>query len=239
MTLDNIVADYYSLSTRLTATSGYLVYKSMKKIIISLALVGMLVGFAPAVKAEITPQMIQSAQQSPELKAQLIQLIVQMIAVLQEQLKVIIAQEAALAQQNTTLNQIVQNTQQIVQNTAPVSNVGSATPAVLNPAPVAVNPVVAPIPSPTCAVLAESLQPDRHDVAVPIKISWTSTDAVSGVIEGDFHGSNSVKYQLIQNTADNVSAGYNSVHSGMAGVDVRGTFTGNGGTTHCYYSMPQ
>lgn len=87
----------------------------MKKLILSLILASILIGFAPAVKAVDLPPISQMTQSE---KNQWIQLLTKMIMLLQEQLKVMVAQEAALAQQNA-LNQIAQNTQPIVQNTAP------------------------------------------------------------------------------------------------------------------------
>lgn len=116
----------------------------MKKLILSLVLLGVAFSFTPVfVKAEIT----QSAQQSPELKTQLIQLIIQMIAQLQQQINDILAQQAL---QQTALNNIQSNTQQIAQNTAPAPVIIPAPTPMPTPTPV-VEPIVkiAPTEAPT------------------------------------------------------------------------------------------
>lgn len=85
----------------------------MKKLILSLVLVGMLIGFSPAVKAVDLPPISQLTQSE---KTQWIQLLVQMISLLQEQLKVMVAQEVAL-------NKIVENTApKVVENSITASS---------------------------------------------------------------------------------------------------------------------
>ena len=104
----------------------------MKKLLIGLAMVGVLVGFSPTVKA----MEVQPSQQ--ELTQQLIVLLTNMIAELQRQINEILAREALQSIQPTQPPQIVQN-DPIPSGTAPIV----VTPPVIAPvAPAVVLPIV-------------------------------------------------------------------------------------------------
>lgn len=214
----------------------------MKKLLIVLSLVGLLASFSPAAQAEITPQMLQSAQQSPELKAQLIQLITQMIVMLQEQLNIVIAQEAAInslnstaQQQSQAINQIQSNTQQIVQNTTPVP------PPAPQPTPIpAVSPTPTPIvqtpvtPAPTCTLAAEWVRKINEDGSNPDvpTISWTSVGATKGIITNSY--SIGYSWDIIKDLKDLLSEGsYTNFAGSGHGDNFKATFTGPGGITTC------
>lgn len=116
--------------------------KLMKKIILSLCLASMLIGFAPSVKAVDLPPIEQITQSE---KDQWIQLIMQMILLLQEQLKVMVAQEAVL-------DKIAQNIQPALVIPPVSTNIGTSI-SDPSPVPIVVVPptpvIITPTPQPT------------------------------------------------------------------------------------------
>lgn len=145
----------------------------MKKILISLLVVGCLLG-APVVHAENN-----SPEQVQLLRTQLVSLLTQMIALLQQQLAVMVAQE-----------NLVKQNQEPISNSMPVlPNSNIQLPISVSPTPIApINPTSGQVALPntpdgkeaSCTLAAVDNQYTNHNYGV--LISWTTQGMSDGTV---------------------------------------------------------